>query len=211
MQRSHGEAGPPGEVFNAPVDRVAALLEKGMGGEGESTSPARGGGGAGDESPRHVPGYQISGKLGEGGMGTVWRAVQLGTRREVALKLMHVSRSGVERARARFDREVQIASRLEHPHIARVYDSGVHQGAYYYAMELVEPSLHLDEYVTRKKLPRRQILELMLLVCRAVAYAHQNGVIHRDLKPANILVTDDGRPKVVDFGLARMLADDIST
>ena len=153
-----------------------------------------------------VPGYQVLSPLGEGGMGTVWRAVQLGTRREVALKLMHVSVFGQERARARFDREVQIAARLEHPHIARVYDSGVHQGVYYYAMELVE-GLPLDEYTASAKLARRQILDLMRAVCRAVQHAHQNGVIHRDLKPSNILVTKDGQPKVLDFGLARTVSD----
>ena len=153
-----------------------------------------------------LPGYQIVGKLGEGGMGIVWRAVQVGTRRHVALKQMQVSRFGAEQARARFDREVQIAARLEHPNVARVYDSGVYKGVYYYAMELVE-GLPLDQYVESAKLGRRSILELMRSVCRAVQHAHQNGVIHRDLKPGNILVTKDGRPKVLDFGLARNLAD----
>jgi WD40 repeat protein len=154
-----------------------------------------------------LPGYRVIGKLGEGGMGTVWRAVQVGTRREVALKQMHVSRFGAERARARFDREVQIAARLEHPNVARVYDSGVYQGVYYYAMELVE-GLPLDRYVETSKLNRRQVLDLMRTVCRAVQHAHQNGVIHRDLKPSNILVTKQGRPKVLDFGLARSVSDE---
>ena len=154
-----------------------------------------------------LPGYRVVGKLGEGGMGTVWRAVQVGTRREVALKQMHVSRLGAERARTRFDREVQIAARLEHPNVARVYDSGAYQGIYYYAMELVE-GLPLDQYVETAKPGRRQVLELMRTVCRAVQHAHQNGVIHRDLKPGNILVTGDGRPKVLDFGLAKSMSDE---
>jgi WD40 repeat protein len=154
-----------------------------------------------------IPGYEVGRCIGAGGMGSVWRAVQLGTRRPVALKVMNGAFAASERVRARFDREVQITARLQHPNVARVFDSGVHRGAYYYAMELVEPALPLDQYAGQKALSRKQVLELMLLVCRAVAHAHENGVIHRDLKPANILVDDRGQPKVLDFGLAKALAE----
>lgn len=149
-----------------------------------------------------IKGYRILGPLGEGGMGTVWRAVQQSTHREVALKVLGWGVLGSQKNRRRFEREVELASRLEHPHIARVYDSGLYESLYYYAMELIE-GLPLDEFAEKHGLDQRQTLELVRKVCRAVKYAHQRGVIHRDLKPSNILVTEDGQPHVLDFGLAK--------
>lgn len=154
-----------------------------------------------------VPGYDIAGRLGRGGMGTVWRATQLGPSRQVALKLLGAASFGSDRARQRFEREVELAARLEHPQIARIYDSGCHRGSCYYAMELIDGP-QLDEYVKQQMPDRGQILRLLREVCLAVQYAHQRGVIHRDLKPSNILVTADGQPHVVDFGLAKAIADD---
>ena len=154
-----------------------------------------------------IDGYQVIAAIGRGGMGTVWRAVQLRTRRDVALKVMSPGFAASHKARARFDREVELAARLEHPNLARVYDSGVDRGVYYYAMELIE-GRHMDEHVAAARLDKRQIVELMRTVSRAVQHAHQRGVIHRDLKPGNILVTADGVPHVVDFGLAKMLLED---
>lgn len=154
-----------------------------------------------------IDGYQIIGPLGEGGMGSVWRAVQLSARREVALKVLSSGAFGSPRAQARFEREIELTARLEHPNIARVYDSGLGQGIYYYAMELVNGA-RLDDYVKKRVCSRREILELMRAVCGAVQFAHQRGVIHRDLKPSNILVSDDGQPHVLDFGLAKAFQDD---
>ncbi|MDP6634657.1 MAG: protein kinase [Phycisphaerae bacterium] len=158
------------------------------------------------EAPQ-IDGYQITGKLGEGGMGTVWRAVQLGTRREVALKLLGSGVFGSDKARMRFEREVELAARLEHSNIARVYESGLHRNVHYYAMELVD-GVHLDEYVEANDLSPRQVLELVKIIAQAVQHAHQRGVIHRDLKPTNILVTEDGQPHVLDFGLAKTFLDE---
>src|SRR5687768_15348186 len=158
----------------------------------------------------HIEGYRVLSLLGQGGMGSVWRAVQLGTRREVALKLLNASFAASHKAQARFDREVELAAKLEHPNLARVYDSGVDAGVCFYAMELIE-GRHMDEFVDAARLDKRQIVELMRTVCRAIQHAHQRGVIHRDLKPGNILVTADGQPHVVDFGLAKMLLDDGDT
>ena len=155
------------------------------------------------EPPPEVPGYRITGRLGEGGMGTVWRAEQLGTRRDVALKILVAGTLGATRARRRFEREVELAAGLTHPNIARVYDSGLQRGAYYYAMELVD-GVPLDAFVQAHPLNARQILGLMRRVCRGVQHAHQHGVIHRDLKPSNILVGRDAQPRVLDFGLAKL-------
>jgi len=148
--------------------------------------------------------YQILGRLGEGGMGVVWRAVQRSTRREVALKVLSAATVGSERARRRFEREVELAARLEDPRIARVYDAGVEQGIPYYAMQLVE-GRPLDAYVKQHGAPPRAILALMRSVAEAVQHAHQRGIIHRDLKPSNVLVREDGEPVVLDFGLAKAM------
>jgi serine/threonine protein kinase len=155
--------------------------------------------------PPQIKGYEILGELAAAGQGRVWKARQLSTRREVALKVPRVDLLRSRAALMRFEREVELAARLSHPNIARIYDSGIHQGLYYYAMELID-GVWLDAYVKEHNLSLPQILELMQAVCDAIQHAHQNGVIHRDLKPSNILVTKDGRPHVVDFGLAAAIA-----
>jgi serine/threonine protein kinase len=154
------------------------------------------------EAMPEIEGYQIIDRLDSGGMGTVWRARQLSTRREVALKVMHKRTFGSQKAQLRFEREVELAARIEHPNIARIYDSGLHQGVYYYAMELIEGQ-HLDRYIRDHQLTQRQILELAHTICQTVQYAHQVRIIHRDLKPSNIVVTGDGQPHILDFGLAK--------
>ncbi|HUW59072.1 MAG TPA: serine/threonine-protein kinase [Planctomycetota bacterium] len=162
-----------------------------------------GGQGAGEDAPLpRIEGYEVTGRLGVGGMGVVWQAVQLSTRREVALKLLGTGSFATEKQRHRFEREVELAASLEHPNIARVYESGLHKGVYYYAMQLIH-GVPLDQYVETARPTRRGILELMRTVSQAVQHAHQRGVIHRDLKPSNILVTEDGQPYVLDFGLAK--------
>jgi tetratricopeptide (TPR) repeat protein len=154
-----------------------------------------------------IKGYVKQSILGEGGMGVVWRAEQVGTRRVVALKTIAGSFAGSTRVQLRFAREVELAASLEHPYIARVYDGGISQGTYYCAMELVEGA-PVTRYATDRALPRGQRLELMLRVCDGVRFAHENGVIHRDLKPSNVLVrADDGTPKILDFGLAKLIRD----
>ena len=154
-----------------------------------------------------IEGYKIIKPLGEGGMGMVWCAEQLSTRRQVALKLLVSHRVESPKAQARFQREVELTARLDHPNIACIYDSGLHQGMYYYAMELIE-GIPLDQYVKSQSLSRTEILGLMQKVCQAVLYAHLRAVIHRDLKPSNILVSPDGEPHILDFGLAKALLDE---
>lgn len=151
--------------------------------------------------PHDIAGYELINVCGEGGMGTVWQAVQLSTRRQVALKLMRADVVGSVKNRARFEREVELAARLEHANIARIYDSGLTDGVYYYAMQFVD-GVHLDQFIQQNRPAPERMLRLFIKVCQAVEHAHQRGVLHRDLKPSNILVTSDGEPHVVDFGLA---------
>ena len=159
--------------------------------------------------PPKLEGYDIIAPLGEGGMGTVWRAVQVSTCREVALKVLGKGVFGSEKARARFEREVELTARLQHPNIARIYDRGAHNGICYYAMELIE-GVPLDRYAEENCLPQREILSLMFAVCQAVQHAHERGIIHRDLKPSNILVTSDGQPHLLDFGVAKAFVEEDS-
>jgi len=150
--------------------------------------------------------YRLAARIGAGGMGVVYRAEREdgAFRQEVAVKIM---RRGLdaERMVAGFLHERQILAGLNHPHIARLYDGGAtEEGLPYLVMELVagEP---IREYCRRRRLNIRQRLGLLRKVCEAVHYAHRNLVVHRDIKPGNILVDHDGEPKLLDFGIARLL------
>jgi serine/threonine protein kinase/tetratricopeptide (TPR) repeat protein len=152
--------------------------------------------------------YELVSILGEGGMGTVYRARQCEPLvRDVALKLI---RDGFDKARVveRFESERRTLARLEHPGIARILDAGADRhGRPYFVMELVQ-GVSVVEYADQRRLSAKDRLTLFLDVCRAVAYAHQRGVLHRDLKPGNLLVAEqDGVavPKVIDFGIAKAL------
>ncbi len=171
--------------------------------------------GGGDAKPLEKPGdvigrYRLVEILGEGGFGMVWRAEQREPiRREVALKIIKPGMDSMA-ILARFVAERQTLARMEHPNIAMVLDAGATEaGRPFFVMELVhgEP---LTVYCDARKLSVRNRLELFLPVCQAVQHAHQKAVLHRDLKPSNILVTEvDGRPapKVIDFGIAKALAE----
>ena len=167
-----------------------------------------GGGGAHEPTPQ-LADYRILGRIADGGMGTVYLAEQSKPRREVALKVLRPEAATPE-GRRRFDLEAEVLARLEHPGIARVYAFGTTAGPGlprpFLSMEFVagEP---LTVAAARLDLPAR--VALLAEVAEAVAHAHAKGVVHRDLKPDNILVLPDGRPKVVDFGVARLLDDDV--
>ena len=139
-------------------------------------------------------------------MGSVYRAEQPHPRREVALKVM---RPGLPSETVhRFENEVRVLGRLEHPGIARIYEAGTTGQQPYFAMELVS-GRPLD--AAGRSLDVTGRLEVFLAVCDAVQYAHTRGIVHRDLKPDNILVAEDGSPKVLDFGIARALDADLAT
>jgi len=151
--------------------------------------------------------YEILDLLGAGGMGAVYRARQKKPSRIVALKVMQRGVFASRRQHRRFRREAEAAARLNHPAIVQLYEYGELDGQPYFTMAYVEGT-DLRSHVLRRKLDKRQICELMQQVCAAVAYAHSMGVIHRDLKPGNVIVTPDGRPHVVDFGLSRVTGED---
>jgi eukaryotic-like serine/threonine-protein kinase len=151
--------------------------------------------------------YIVVGTLGRGGMGVVYRAGHRTLRRMAALKVV---RSDQTRAPvlARFFVEQQVLASLTHPHIAVLYDVGVSaDGRAFFAMELVE-GVGIDDYCKPDTVSLERRLELFVTVCRAVHFAHQQGVIHRDIKANNVLVTAAGEPKLLDFGLATMAMGD---
>ena len=159
-------------------------------------------------APLEVGPYKIVSTLGQGGMGTVYRARQSEpVKREVAVKVIRAG-AGSKKILERFNAERQAVAMMDHPNIAKVLDAGAaNTGSPYFVMELVDGKT-ITEYCDQQKLGIPQRLELFLQVCNAVQHAHQKGIIHRDLKPGNILVGSyDGvaTPKVIDFGLAKAL------
>lgn len=164
-------------------------------------------------APPTIGRYRIQRRIGGGGMGTVFEAVQDAPQRTVAVKVLHAGTMNA-RAMRRFELETHVLARLQHPGIAQIYEAGVFEtpsGPHpYFAMEFVE-GRQLKQHADSRDLSAHQRLELIARVCDAVQHAHVKGVIHRDLKPANILVTRDGAPKVLDFGVARATGLDLST
>jgi serine/threonine protein kinase len=155
---------------------------------------------------RRVGVYKIVEEIVQGGMGEVYRAARVDGQydKHVAIKLVRVGLD-TPAVLERFRTERQILASLDHTNIARLYDGGVtEEGVPYLVMELIEGT-PIDEYCDDQDLGVTQRLELFTQVCAAVQYAHQHLVIHRDIKPSNILVTEDGIPKLLDFGIAKIL------
>ncbi len=158
-----------------------------------------------DEAPSHVGPYRVIRELGRGGMGTVYLAErdESDLKRVVAIKIVNVASGSFVR---RFRTEIGVLSALTHPGIARLYDAGATAaGVPYLVMEFIDGE-DLLTYCDRTRAPIADRLRLFLRVCAAVQYAHQNFVVHRDLKPSNILVTRGGEPKLLDFGVAKLLS-----
>jgi non-specific serine/threonine protein kinase/serine/threonine-protein kinase len=153
--------------------------------------------------------YRIIREIGRGGMGAVFLAERFDGEfeQQVALKIIRQSFADKELEK-RFRRERQILASLNHPNIARLHDGGVSEaGEPFLAMEYVEGA-RIDQFCERANLSTNDRLKLFLWVCGAVSFAHQNLIVHRDLKPSNILVTADGVPKLLDFGIAKLLDDE---
>ncbi|MDA1162252.1 MAG: serine/threonine-protein kinase [Planctomycetota bacterium] len=154
--------------------------------------------------PEPFDDYEPIAELGRGGMGVVYRARQSSLDRHVALKMILRGSLASPEDVARFQAEAEAAARLNHPNIVQVYDVGEHLGQPYFSMQYVEGTT-LAQRLADGPLPSREAVRLLVPVCRGVAEAHRNGVLHRDLKPSNILIDDDERPFVTDFGLAKRI------
>jgi serine/threonine-protein kinase len=165
---------------------------------------------SGRELPGLAPGrrfgsYEIVERLGAGGMGEVWRAWDPSLEREVALKVLPVGAVADERARARLLREARMASKLNHPNICTIYEVGEAEDQAYIAMELVAGEALSDRLATGR-LSEDEVLRLGHQMADALEHAHSNGVVHRDFKSANVVITPEGRAKVLDFGLAARMS-----
>src|SRR5689334_6456749 len=145
--------------------------------------------------------YRVTAKLGEGGMGEVWRATDTKLNRDVAIKILPEAFARESDRMARFEREAQVLASLNHPNIAAIY--GVEDRAL--VMELVE-GLTLADRISQGPMPLEEALAVAKQIADALEYAHERGVVHRDLKPANIKVTPEGSVKVLDFGLAKAVS-----
>src|SRR5262245_25716148 len=145
--------------------------------------------------------YRIESQLGAGGMGVVYRAHDTKLGRTVAIKLVGDRLSDEPTARDRLMREARTASALNHPHICTVYEVGEADGHIYIVMEYVE-GVPLDQFLLQVR-PTDTIVRYGLQIADAIAHAHDRGIVHRDLKTSNVMVTPEGRVKVLDFGLAK--------
>ncbi|HQR08722.1 MAG TPA: protein kinase [Gemmatales bacterium] len=152
-----------------------------------------------------IPGYEVISRLGQGGMGRVFKARHLGLHRMDAIKMVSVGAS--PHLITRFMDEARAIARLKHPNIAQVYDSGEVDGHPFYAMELVEAGT-LTQKLSRQPQEARWSARLIMTLAQAVHYFHQQGIIHRDLKPSNVLMEADGEPKIADFGLVKNIGSD---
>jgi serine/threonine-protein kinase len=157
-----------------------------------------------DRSGPRIGRYRITGRIGRGGMGMVYRGLDEALEREVAIKTLVAEGSFDPESRRRFEVEAKAAARLAHPNIVTVHELGEDRGVLYIAMEML-PGADLDSLLkSGETLPLAEKLEVVAQVCRGLAYAHQHGIVHRDIKPSNVRLLDDGTVKIMDFGIAKL-------
>jgi serine/threonine protein kinase len=155
------------------------------------------------ESGTRIDRFEILSPLGEGGMGEVYRAIDTRLGREVAVKVLpQLGAADAERL-ARFEQEAKAAGLLNHPNVMVLYEIGTHDGAPYLVTELLEGQT-LADLIGDDAIPERKAVEYARQAARGLAAAHDKGIVHRDLKPANLFVTQQGRLKILDFGLAKL-------
>jgi serine/threonine protein kinase len=211
-----------GHEAEAEAPAVAGLLSTRLPGEAKRSAEPRV-----PIDSLGLPGYEILDVLGEGGMGIVYKARQLGLNRLVAIKMILAGPHARPEQLARFRTEVEAVAQLRHPHIVQIYEVGDCAGQPYFSMELVDGG-NLAQKLSTTLLPVRQAAQLVETLAGAIHSAHQHGIIHRDLKPANVLLASGGReplegsdssggsrpslpqdiPKITDFGLAKQLKDE---
>ncbi len=155
----------------------------------------------------HLGPYRIGESIGRGGMGSVYKAIHGKTGEEVAVKVIASTVSDDARFRRRFTAEIETLKKLKHPNIVTLIGHGEQKGQLFYSMELVAGESLQQRLKREKRLPWPFVLDLAIDICNALKHAHNFGVIHRDLKPANLLITTDGSPKLVDFGIAKLFGN----
>jgi tRNA A-37 threonylcarbamoyl transferase component Bud32 len=160
-----------------------------------------------EEIARQFPQLEVLECLGRGGMGVVYKARQPRLNRFVALKILAREKEKDPRFAERFTREAQALARLNHPNIVTVYDFGETNGLYYLLMEFVD-GMSLRQLLQSRKLAPEEALVIVPSICVALQYAHEQGIVHRDIKPENILLDKQGRVKIADFGIAKLLGAD---
>ena len=157
-----------------------------------------------EELAPHFPQLEILECLGRGGMGVVYKARQKSLNRLVALKLLAPERADDANFAARFEKEAQALAALNHPHIVTIHDFGQAGGFYFLLMEFVD-GVNLRQAMTAGRFTPEQALAIVPPVCEALQYAHEHGIVHRDIKPENLLLDKQGRVKIADFGIAKMI------
>ncbi|MBS0456703.1 MAG: serine/threonine protein kinase [Proteobacteria bacterium] len=156
-----------------------------------------------DPQQRRFGDYELIEKIGQGGMGVVYRARQHGLERDVAIKLLAAGPWASDEFVERFRREARSAARMQHPNIVEIYEFGHREGLNYFSMRLIEGRSLAQRLNAQGPLPAMEAAKLLRTLAEAMDYAHRLGVLHLDLKPANVLLTQDGTPLIADFGLAR--------
>jgi tetratricopeptide (TPR) repeat protein/tRNA A-37 threonylcarbamoyl transferase component Bud32 len=209
---------PYGTVLPTEEDAYATRLGAGVTVFGEADRPRSFGGRTtepqawvdqADPSWPLVPGYELLAKLGEGGMGVVYKARQRRLNRLVALKMIRGDGRAGEVQLNRFRIEAEAVARVRHPNIVQIYEIGDVAGFPYFSLELLEGG-GLDSKLAGTPRPAREAAEMVRSLCLAIEAAHEARIIHRDLKPANVVLAADGTPKVTDFGLAKRLEEEES-
>lgn len=157
-----------------------------------------------------IGGYDVVSELGRGGMGVVYKAYSLRLCRFVALKMMTAGRHASEAELVRFQNEAMLAARLSHPNIVPVFDSGEHEGNFYFVMAFVEGQGFGGVIADKDPDGLRRGVSILARVARALDYAHRKGIVHRDIKPDNIMVDRDGDPHITDFGIAKNVQRQVS-
>ena len=148
--------------------------------------------------------YLITGRIGRGGMGMVYRGLDEALEREVAVKTLNAEGSLDADSRRRFEVEAKAAARLQHPNIVTVFELGEDRGLPFIAMEML-PGADLEALLrSGEEIPLAEKLDVVAQVCRGLAYAHERGIVHRDIKPSNVRLLEDGTAKIMDFGIAKL-------
>src|SRR5947209_505009 len=155
--------------------------------------------------PEKIGRYEITGELGKGAMGVVYKAVDPNIGRPVALKTMRVDLHGADMSDMlrRFQNEARSAGLLNHPNIVTIYDAGEHEGVFYIAMEYIPGQTLAQLLAQMHVLSAEQLVNIGAQICAGLEYAHSKKVVHRDIKPPNIMIAPDGTVKIMDFGIAK--------